>query len=132
MIRVFCLKEARTKPSHIFAEWSTFDAFLLVLVLLSLTVPSTGFQPRAEGVLSTLFCRCGESVVRSPLFFSSDDWASFQSLDDDDDIVYGKTLDKQEYAEENDPQDVKEAVGALRAAPIIEVDAEPILVPAGK
>jgi hypothetical protein len=66
------------------------------------------------------------------MFLSSDDWSSFQSLDDDDEIVYGKLLDKQEYAEENDSQSAKEAVGALRAAPVIELDADPILVPAGK
>jgi hypothetical protein len=62
---------------------------------------------------------------------SSDDWSTFQVLDDDDEIVYGKVLDKQQYAEENDPQSVKESIGALHSAPIIDCDAIPISVPAG-
>jgi hypothetical protein len=66
------------------------------------------------------------------LLLSSDDWSSFQAMDDDDVIVFGKVLDKQEYAVENDSQDEKEAVGALRSAPIIERNADPISVPAGK
>ena len=66
-----------------------------------------------------------------PLFLSADDWSSFQAMDDDDEIVFGKVLDKQDYAVENDSQDEKEAVGALRPAPTIEQDADPISVPAG-
>ena len=66
------------------------------------------------------------------LFLSSDDWSSFQTMDDDDEIVFGKVLDKQEYAVENDSQDDKEAVGALRSAPTIERNTDPISVPAGK
>ncbi len=69
---------------------------------------------------------------RHSLLLSSDDWSSFQAMDDDDEIVYGKVLDKQDYAEENDSQDQKEAVGALRSAPTIERGADPISVPAGK
>ena len=69
---------------------------------------------------------------RHSLLLSSDDWSSFQAMDDDDEIVYGKILDKLDYAEENDSQDQKEAVGALRSAPTIERDADPISVPAGK
>lgn len=65
------------------------------------------------------------------LLLSSDDWSSFQAMDDDDEIVFGKVLDKQDYAVENDSQDEKEAVGALRPAPTIEQDADPISVPAG-
>ena len=66
------------------------------------------------------------------LFSSTDEWSSFQAMDDDDEIVFGKVLDKQEYAVENDSQGEKEAVGALRSAPIIERNADPISVPAGE
>jgi hypothetical protein len=69
---------------------------------------------------------------RTILFLSTDDWSSFQAMDDDDVIVFGKVLDKQEYALENDSQDEKEAVGSLRPAPVIERNADPISIPAGK
>lgn len=66
------------------------------------------------------------------LNLSSDDWSTFQAMDDDDDeIVYGKQLDKLSYATENDSPEDKAAVGTLRSAPIIERDADPISVPAG-
>jgi hypothetical protein len=131
MVQVSCHKKVVDRPSHLFSGPSTFEALLKLLALLSLTVSSTGFQPRAGNSLPTIFRRCRRSRFCYPLLLSSDDWASFQSLDDDDEIVYGKLLDKQEYAEENDPQYVKEAVGSLRGAPVIEREAEPILVPAG-
>jgi hypothetical protein len=65
------------------------------------------------------------SVSRSRLYLS-DDWSSFRSFDDDDDLL-GK-VDRQSYAVEDDPQEVKAAVGMERKAPEIERDAEPIRV----
>lgn len=65
----------------------------------------------------------------------SDDWSSFQALEDDEDddeIVFGKRLDKTAYAVEDDAAETKAAVGASRSAPKIEWDAEPIQVLAGK
>ncbi len=60
------------------------------------------------------------------------DWPSISSFDnDDDEIVLGKSLDKNEYAVENDSQEAKAAVGELRTAPTIDFPAEPIQVPAG-
>jgi hypothetical protein len=63
----------------------------------------------------------------------SDDWSNFQVLEDsdDDEIVFGKSLDKTKYAVEDDAQEAKAAVGASMEAPEIEWDAEPIQVPAG-
>ena len=64
----------------------------------------------------------------------SDDWSSFQALEDDEDddvIVFGKRLDKTAYAVEDDAAETKAAVGASRSAPKIEWDAEPIQVLAG-
>lgn len=64
--------------------------------------------------------------------FMSDDWSSFQSYDDDDDlVVFNKNVDKQEYAVEDDSQEIKTAVGNARKAPEIDRDAEPIQVVAG-
>lgn len=66
------------------------------------------------------------------LSMSDFDWPSISSFDnDDDDIVLGKSLDKNEYAVENDSQEDKAAVGELRVAPTIDYPAEPIQVPAG-
>jgi hypothetical protein len=64
----------------------------------------------------------------------SDDWSSFQVVDDDDEdeIVFGRKLDRTTYATENDDSDLKATVGASLSAPSIERDAEPIFLPAGK
>jgi hypothetical protein len=69
------------------------------------------------------------SVGRSRLYLS-DDWSSFRSFDDDDDLL-GNKVDRQSYAVEDDPQEVKAAVGIERKAPEIERDAEPIRVTPG-
>ena len=62
----------------------------------------------------------------------ADDWSSFQSYDDDEDLLlYDKVVDRQEYAVEDDSQDTKETVGMARKAPTIERDAEPIQVISG-
>ena len=61
----------------------------------------------------------------------SDDWSSFQVLENDDEIVFGRNLDKNKYAVEDDAPEAKAAVGASMEAPEIEWDAEPIQVPAG-
>lgn len=60
----------------------------------------------------------------------SDDWSSFQAIDDDDDVL-GSDIDTREYAVEEDSQETKASVGASFEAPEIERDAEPIMVPAG-
>jgi hypothetical protein len=65
----------------------------------------------------------------------SDDWSSFQVVDDDDDedeIVFGRKLDRTTYATENDASELKATVGASLSGPTIERDAEPIFLPAGK
>lgn len=62
----------------------------------------------------------------------SDDWSSFQAVDEDDEIVYGRKIDRTDYATENDNDAVKATVGASLSAPTIERDAEPIFLPAGK
>jgi hypothetical protein len=59
----------------------------------------------------------------------SDDWSSFQALDDDDEDFM---IDTNVYAEENDSQEAKAAVGATVEDPTIERPAEPILVPPGR
>jgi hypothetical protein len=60
------------------------------------------------------------------------DWPSISAFDnDDDEIVLGKSLDKNEYAVENDSQEEKAAVGEQRTAPTIDHPATPIQVPAG-
>jgi hypothetical protein len=110
----------------------TSSASIIVLVLLFVAATSTGFQPRVANVIPEFFHKHCETRVYQPTFLLSDDWSSFQSLDDDDEIVYGKMLDKQEYAGEKDSQSVKEAVGVLRSSPVIERDAQPINVVAGK
>ena len=106
--------------------------FAIMLLLLSLSERTTGFQLRRDHVFITFVHRKFGYNAFHPTLFSSDDWSNFQSFDDDDEIVFGRVLDKQEYAEENDSQDVKESVGSLRAAPVVERDAEPICVVAGK
>ena len=70
--------------------------------------------------------------TKTTLSMSDFDWPSISSFDnDDDDIVLGKSLDKNDYAVENDSQEDKAAVGELRTAPTIDYPAEPIQVPAG-
>jgi hypothetical protein len=59
------------------------------------------------------------------------DWPDSSSLDDDDEIVFGKALDMTDYAVENDSQESKAAVGEQRVAPPIKYPAEAISVPAG-
>jgi hypothetical protein len=114
-----------------------------MMILFNMLTTSTGFQLQSNALIqiSTIKPlidqqnarrRCNTIAVPQSFFLSSDDWSSFQSMDDDDEIVYGKVLDKQEYAVENDSQSVKESVGELRLAPIIERDADPISVVAGK
>lgn len=95
-----------------------------ILVRKCHTIPRYYFTSRLERK-----CR---NHLHSLLLLSSDDWSSFQAMDDDDEIVFGKVLDKQDYAVENDSQFEKEAVGALRSAPTIERNADAISVPAGK
>mmetsp|Transcript_1885 Transcript_1885/g.2895 ORF Transcript_1885/g.2895 Transcript_1885/m.2895 type:complete len:192 (+) Transcript_1885:163-738(+) len=58
---------------------------------------------------------------------ASSDWADFQALDDDDDLL----IDKTEYAREEDSQEDKARVGAALEGPSIEFDAEPLFVPQG-
>jgi len=75
------------------------------------------------------------SIPPSPplfcLYSMSDDWSNFQAMDDDDEIVFGTTLDKTDYAVEDDSPEAKAAVGSSLQAPEIERDAEPIQAPAG-
>jgi hypothetical protein len=69
------------------------------------------------------------SVLRHSCVFlsSDDDWPSFSALEDDDEIL----IDNTKYAKEEDSQERKAEVGALREAPTIEFPAEPISVPPG-
>jgi hypothetical protein len=63
------------------------------------------------------------------------DWSSFKDLDDSDDDydadILGK-VDTAAYAVEDDSPEYKAQIGAERAGPSIERDAEPIQVPAGE
>lgn len=63
----------------------------------------------------------------------SDDWSSFQAVDEDDEdeIVFGRKLDRTVYATENDDEELKATVGASLSAPTVERDATPIFLPAG-
>mmetsp|Transcript_9235 Transcript_9235/g.17378 ORF Transcript_9235/g.17378 Transcript_9235/m.17378 type:complete len:255 (+) Transcript_9235:650-1414(+) len=73
----------------------------------------------------------------------SDDWSSFQALDDDDDIDdYNSKNNPQkdsnsnnptsiQYADENDPQEYKAQVGSNIPPPSIEWQGEPIFLPQG-
>jgi hypothetical protein len=63
----------------------------------------------------------------------SSDWSSFQALpdDEDDEIVYGKKIDRRTYAVENDDANMKASVGSSIEAPTILYDVDPIYVPAG-
>ena len=60
----------------------------------------------------------------------SSDWGSFSSMDDDDDINED-LVDNRDYANENDPQELKAQIGSTLEAPTIEYDAAPIFVPVG-
>lgn len=72
-------------------------------------------------------------VTKTTVVYMSDDWGSFSSLDDedDDDVVMGRSIDKNEYATENDDDETKAAAGSSLKAPSILFDAEPIQVVAG-
>ena len=61
-------------------------------------------------------------------------WSDFQALDpddDDDDVVFGRRIDRNDYAGEDDSQDFKSQVGSALEPPSIEQPANPIQVPAG-
>jgi hypothetical protein len=86
------------------------------------------FDPTiSSSTLSAFRCRSLHISVSKTRLYLSDDWSSFRSFDDDDDDLLGK-VDRQSYAVEDDPQEVKAAVGIERKAPEIERDAEPIRV----
>lgn len=70
---------------------------------------------------------------RSFILNLSSDWITFQALDDDenDEIVFGKKIDRKSYASEDDDQILKATVGSDIDVPTIKFEAEPIFVPAG-
>jgi len=118
----------------------------ITAVLLMATVKpdvATAFQPSIlrpsySTTITNTRALSKESTIRSSSSSSwsclklSDDWSNFQALDDDDEIVFGTSIDKTDYAVEDDSQEAKAAVGASLQAPEIERDAEPIDVPVGR
>jgi hypothetical protein len=92
-----------------------------------------GTRSRAPVHVSDVaFATSASTKSKTTLSMSDFDWPSISAFDnDDDDIVLGKSLDKNDYAVENDSQEAKAAVGELRTAPTIDFPAEPIQVPAG-
>ncbi len=71
------------------------------------------------------------STLRPTRFWMSNDWSNFGVLDDDEDLDRVIAIDTKEYAKEEDPQEMKAQIGASLDPPTIDIDAEPIFVPAG-
>jgi hypothetical protein len=61
------------------------------------------------------------------------DWSTFQALEDDDDLdVIGKKVDKNQYAAEEDSQELKASLGeGLKAPDITDPPTDPIFVQPG-
>jgi len=112
-------------------------SLLLVFGVMAFLSVSKAFQPALLVVVSNQRHQNSSTnknnnnyVTNQPLRMS-DDWSNFSALDDDDEIVFGTKLDKNEYAVEDDSPEAKAAVGASMEPPEIEWDAAPIEVPAG-
>lgn len=104
------------------------------VVMVQGFVPAPAWVPSRSSTCCSR--RSSDVAVHSPplptvLYMS--EWGGFQAMDDDDEIVFGKKIDTNEYAVENDDPEIKAQVGANREAPEIDdprrVDA--IMVPAG-
>ena len=76
-----------------------------------------------------------ENQVSIPTILRLSGWSDFQALDldeDDDDVVLGRRVDRNDYAIEDDSQEVKAQVGASLEPPSVDRPAPPIQVPAGR
>lgn len=70
-------------------------------------------------------------LLMQRLQLATNDWSSFQALEDDDEVVFGKQIDRKKYADENDDPSMKAAIGSMIEAPTTLHDVDPIYVPAG-
>ena len=70
---------------------------------------------------------------RNTCLFSSD-WSDFSYIDDDDDLLLDgdDSMKAIDFADENDPQELKAQVGSSLEAPEVEWDGDPIEVPLGE
>lgn len=122
------------------------SATITAILLMATVTPdvATAFQPsilrpsysttttNTPALFKESTIRSSSSSSSSSCLKMSDDWSNFQALDDDDEIVFGTSIDKTDYAVEDDSQEAKAAVGASLQAPEIERDADPIDVPVGR
>lgn len=101
--------------------------FLLVLMTLVTPQMSTAFLSQKIPIRSSLW---------RPSFELYSDWSNFGLMedDDDDDLLKsdGVSVDRRDYAKEEDSQEAKAQVGASLDPPTIEGgDPEPLFVPTG-
>ena len=64
----------------------------------------------------------------------SSDWSDFSYIDDDDDLLDGDgdSMKAIDFADENDPQELKAQVGSSLEAPEVDWDGDPLEVPLGE
>lgn len=111
-------------------EIMTARLFLTILLNLMTSQPSFAFSSvKAATLLPTLSLSPSSFVLYS-------DWSNFGLLEDeeDDDLLVsdGVSVDRRDYAKEEDSQEAKAQVGASLDAPTIEGgNSEPLFVPTG-
>lgn len=93
-------------------------------------IPTTNSptSSQSELVVRNSCCRRLDSDA---VVLQMSDWSDFSALDDNDDLDELK-VDTTDYAVEENSQEAKAQVGATLASPVIENDAPPLQVPAGK
>jgi hypothetical protein len=113
---------------------STIGSLLLLAIFTSFSRHSVGFAPSSQS------SRCHAPGANSrrqttPLVVVySSDWSDFGILEDEDDDLDDLSIDRREYAKEEDDQEVKAQFGASLDAPSIDDGStafDPLFVPAG-
>ena len=108
---------------------TTIVAATAALFCLLPTLPvASAFAPIATTTSSS-----SSPHTRSNTCLFSSDWSDFSYIDDDDDLLDGDDSMKAiDFADENDPQELKAQVGSSLDAPEVEWDGDPIEVPLGE
>mmetsp|Transcript_28885 Transcript_28885/g.40595 ORF Transcript_28885/g.40595 Transcript_28885/m.40595 type:complete len:213 (+) Transcript_28885:136-774(+) len=108
-----------------------FSSLVFLTTACPLLEVTAGFGlPVSFGVFNTR--KILQKPTTTPLQMS-DDFSNFAYMDDDDDLLFDKELDRKDYAKEEDSQEFKAEIGGSLEAPEIdpEHDVEPIFVPQG-
>ena len=116
--------------------------------LLAMLPAATAFVPMRNGrtavvcgrsmscnAIISARCRIPDHIILSTTPMSPtrlySDWSDFSYIDDDDDLLDSDSMKSIDFADENDPQELKAQVGSSLEPPEVDWFGDPIEVPLG-